>query len=157
MPSFFFDLESPSVEAYKMRQDQVLRSTIANNSPSKSFSMTASTIVTAPASILKAPSGIIKSSRREKNISEAMEKANRMSIEHHVVNRRELLSKMSKKEKSVQINLSESQIDAEATKSLSGKIEDFLPVDDKEVETSLPEKKKKKKKKKKLFGLIGVF
>jgi len=125
MPSFFFDLESPSVEAYKMRQNQVLESTKAKvpepGSPLRSsVSRSARDFVTAPSSILK-------STRREKNISQAMEKANRMSVEY--------------KARGLKVNFSGLPADEES--------EDFLPAvrgkgEDK-VERSVPEKKKKNK------------
>ncbi len=65
-PSFFFDLESPSVEAYKMRQKQVLDSAIGR-SPSAE-------VVTRPFKSAIEP--------REMQINAAMERANRMSIEN---------------------------------------------------------------------------
>ncbi len=65
-PSFFFDLESPSVEAYKMRQKQVLDSAIGR-SPSAE-------VVTRPFKSAIEP--------REMEINAAMARANRMSIEN---------------------------------------------------------------------------
>mmetsp|Transcript_15684 Transcript_15684/g.22839 ORF Transcript_15684/g.22839 Transcript_15684/m.22839 type:complete len:148 (-) Transcript_15684:227-670(-) len=144
MPSFFFDLESPSVEAYKMRQNEVLTSTMAKapepGSPLRSsVSRSARDFVTAPSSILK-------STRREKNISQAMEKANRMAIKDKVSKARER-----------QVNLSGVQADAEVQKSLSETSEDFLPADggkgEDKVEKGVPEKKKKKK----FLKFIGGF
>jgi len=128
MPSFFFDLESPSVEAYKMRQNQVLESTKAKvpepSSPLRSsVSRSARDFVTAPSSILK-------STRREKNISQAMEKANRMSVQYKV---------------------SSFQADAEVQKSPSGAAGGGKGED--KVEKVVPEKKKKKK----FLKFIGGF
>eukprot|EP00552_Chaetoceros_brevis_P004605 CAMPEP_0197735654 /NCGR_PEP_ID=MMETSP1435-20131217/944_1 /TAXON_ID=426625 /ORGANISM="Chaetoceros brevis, Strain CCMP164" /LENGTH=413 /DNA_ID=CAMNT_0043323481 /DNA_START=15 /DNA_END=1256 /DNA_ORIENTATION=- len=123
MPSFFFDLESPSVEAYKMRQNEVLESTKAKAPLRSSVSRSARDFVTAP-------SGILKSTRREKNISQAMEKANRMSIEY---------------------KMSSVQADAEVKKSPSGAADGGKGED--KVKKGVPEKKKKKK----FLKFIGGF
>jgi methylglyoxal synthase len=142
MPSFFFDLESPSVEAYKMRQNEVLRSTMAK--PQAPSSPLRSSVTQSARDFVTAPTSILKSTRREKDISESMEKANRMSLEHKVSN-------ALMRERSVNF-LSDGQ------KSPSGSAENFLPADgdkgEDKVEKGVPEKKKKKKK---FFGLIGAF
>lgn len=142
MPSFFFDLESPSVEAYKMRQNEVLKATIATKAMTEEPSPISRTSVR---DFVTAPTSILKSTRREKDISEAMEKANRMSLEHKV---------STAMLKSVNFH----DFEKEVAKSPSDTAEDFLPADgDKGEKKEKVAPEKKKKKKKKFLGLIGVF
>mmetsp|Transcript_15683 Transcript_15683/g.22836 ORF Transcript_15683/g.22836 Transcript_15683/m.22836 type:complete len:155 (-) Transcript_15683:227-691(-) len=128
MPSFFFDLESPSVEAYKMRQNQVLESTKAKV-PEPGLPLRSS-VSRSARDFVTAPSSILKSTRREKNISQAMEKANRMSVQYKV---------------------SSFQAHAEVQKSPSGAAGGGKGED--KVEKGVPEKKKKKK----FLKFIGGF
>merc|ERR1739846_59032 len=74
-PSFFFDLESPSVEAYKMRQKEVLDTAIRRRS---SVVETASKIITRP---VQSATSILRPSRNTL-IQKSMNKANEMSLQH---------------------------------------------------------------------------
>ncbi len=134
-PSFFFDLESPSVEAYKMRQKAVLESAILRTSRSSSIKEVVVRPIQSAVSILRQPS-------RNTKILESMERANSASLKHRA-------STMKKVAFSVDKPIGKKSSPRKG-------MEDFLPTEEavvevEEIEDSKKAKKKAKKKKFKFF------